>query len=85
MPLSQLEVALEIRHFLVGPPTVRQTEILRTADKRLTRRLSDGLALLQSPRARPGFSAALFWHERQRADATHRWFRAITADVAQII
>ncbi len=78
-------VALEIPHFLAAPAIVRQTGVILTIGERLARMMSDGLALMQPTLGLPGFAVALFWRERHHSEPAHRWFRAITAEVAHAL
>lgn len=70
-------VALAVPHFLVVPHVIAGTDLIATLATRVADRFVGplGLVALPPPVAIPKFQIAAAWHERNQADAAHRWLR----------
>jgi DNA-binding transcriptional LysR family regulator len=79
-------IALRMQSFLAAPLAVAQSDLLAVVPRRIAERFAEplGLQVLAPPLAIPGFSLALAWHERMRADAGHLWFRRQLISVLQV-
>lgn len=71
-------VALRVPNFLVAPLIVASTDMVLTTPERVARTFEHhfGLRTFAPPLALDALSLSLGWHERQRTDDGHRWFRA---------
>ncbi|MBX3220279.1 MAG: LysR family transcriptional regulator [Labilithrix sp.] len=82
-------IAVEVPHFLVAPFLVEKTDVVLTLAERVARALAPSVRLrvLSPPRELdlPGFDISLVWHERDRADPAHAWFRGAIAGVARTL
>ena len=81
-------VAIAVPHFLAVPGIVASTDLVATLPRRIADHHVDRrrIARLSPPVEIPRFQIALAWHERNHADARHRWLReqvqAVAAEVA---
>ncbi|MBX3264602.1 MAG: LysR family transcriptional regulator [Labilithrix sp.] len=86
---ARRRIAVEVPHFLVAPFLVEKTDVVLTLAERVARALAPSvrLRILSPPRELdlPGFDVSLVWHERDRADPAHAWFRGLIADVARTL
>jgi DNA-binding transcriptional LysR family regulator len=70
-------VALAVPHFLVVPYVIAGTDLIATLPTRIANLVADALELVKRPPPIeiPKFQIAAAWHERNQADAPHRWLR----------
>jgi DNA-binding transcriptional LysR family regulator len=78
-------VAITVPHFLAAPAIIASSDAILTMGERLAKAVSKDLHLTEAPLALPGFTVAMFWHERHQADQAHQWFRALVAGAARKI
>jgi DNA-binding transcriptional LysR family regulator len=78
-------VALLVPNFLVVPPVVAASDLIATLPVRVVRAFEGALALqrVAPPLKVPGFTLAQGWHERQRREPGHVWFRGLMAEVGR--
>ena len=76
-------VAVMIPHFLAVQHIVESCDVIVTSGERLAKTMSGALCIVSPPVELPEFTVALFWHERNHADAAHQWFRAAVTEVAR--
>lgn len=86
---ARRRIAVEVPHFLVAPFLVEKTDVVLTLAERVARALAPSVRLrvLAPPRELdlPGFDVSLVWHERDRADPAHAWFRGVIASAARTL
>jgi DNA-binding transcriptional LysR family regulator len=72
-------VAVRVPHFLVAPFVVGGGDLLLTLPERVATTLARNLdvVLLPPPLRVPGFTMAMFWHERTTDDPAHGWLRSV--------
>lgn len=78
-------IALRIQSFLVAPLVVAESDLIALVPKRVAVQQAARLPLqlLPPPLELPGFSVALAWHERMRADPGHAWLRRLIVSVTR--
>ncbi len=74
---------LSLQHFLVAPHVVCESDLIVTLPERIARKAAAGLPVrvLSPPLKVPTLTVRQFWHARTHHAASHRWFRALVADV----
>lgn len=78
--LAPGQIVVRVPSFLAALPIVAHSDCILTVPGRVARGLgTTRLQVLRPPLALPPFEVRQYWHERQHADAAHRWFRAIVA------
>jgi DNA-binding transcriptional LysR family regulator len=80
----QRKVAATVPHFLVAPHIVAQTDLVLTLAARIASAFAATLSVrvLEPPLELPGVRLSMLWHERNDADAAHRWMRERLVEVA---
>src|SRR5262249_6838638 len=77
-------VSLRVPHFMIAPLVVAESDLVITIPERVVLAVGRArFAVHRPPVALPGFTFCSFWHERNDADAAHRWFREQVAAAAQ--
>lgn len=80
--LAPGRIAVRVPSFLAALPIVTQSDCILTVPRRVAAVLgATRLRVLAPPLALPRFEVRQYWHERQHADAAHRWFRALVAEL----
>jgi DNA-binding transcriptional LysR family regulator len=82
---KERRIALAVPHFLVMPFLVASSDLVLTLGERIARRYAQFLpvVLFEPPLSLPGFTIALYWHEKDANDPTLAWVRERIADVAR--
>lgn len=77
-------IALRIPSFLAAPLVVAKSDLVVTLPRRAALHIASlaPVVLLEPPLPIPAFDLSQLWHERQHADARHRWLRALVAELA---
>lgn len=80
-------IACVVPHFLAAPFVVANSNLVLTVAERVARQFADllPLTILEPPVEVPGFSMALFWHERDVQDPFMAWFRDQLLSVAAAV
>ncbi|HKJ00248.1 MAG TPA: LysR substrate-binding domain-containing protein [bacterium] len=80
-------IALSLPHFLVAPYIVAQSDHVITFPSRLADYFASFLPLrvVEPPLSLPGYSIALFWHERLHREPASIWLREQIARVSRRI
>ncbi len=80
-------IAAEVPHFLVAPFLIEKADLVLTLPERVARALAPVAKIRQlAPPPEldlPGFDISLLWHQRNRAEPAHEWFRRVIAGVAK--
>jgi len=76
-------IALRVPGFLAPPFVVAASDLVYTASERLALRFAEilPLAILPLPLPFSGYRMDMAWHEREKHDAGHAWFRNLVATV----
>jgi DNA-binding transcriptional LysR family regulator len=71
--------------FLAIPSVVARTDLIGTVPKRVAEEAARGLRLTvhELPVSVPALDFAMYWHERSRDDAGHRWLREKIQSVSE--
>jgi DNA-binding transcriptional LysR family regulator len=77
-------VALRVPSFHLVFAAIAGSELIATVPERLARAMASrsSLHIAPPPLPLPRLSISMAWHERQRHDAAHAWFRKRVAEVA---
>jgi DNA-binding transcriptional LysR family regulator len=79
-------IAAQVPSFLVAPLLVAGSDLIVTTPARIADRFGElGLSTHPPPIEVPGFTIAVGWHERFRAEPGHAWFRGVVADVGRAL
>mgnify|MGYP001809845400 CR=1 FL=1 len=75
----QRQVVLSVPSFFVLIETLRTTDLITVAPRRLVASAAS-LRLFSLPVEVPGFSKSLVWHERTHRDPGHHWLRTLMVE-----
>ncbi len=76
-------VALSVPSFLVLMEVLRCSDLVAMLPRRLVSR-AQGLAVVNTPLAIPGFTKSMAWHERAHNDPAQRWLRELMQATSQV-
>jgi DNA-binding transcriptional LysR family regulator len=83
-PGRKRRAAVTVPHFLLVPEIVAGSDLIATLPERVAERFAERYPLVvhRSPVRPAGFTLAMTWHARTRADPARAWLRGLVAEVA---